>query len=207
MKRGVVQKATTTLARPFTKTTVTSRHQWQANLRILEVTEIKMDPYVPLSHSFVERLIGTIRREFLDSTLFWTTLDLETKLIDFQHYYNRHRTHAGLEGRLPQPEGPGSPLGFASYRWQKHCRGLYQTPIAHDFANSPSTPSVPARASGHVDLIDFEIEAACLPIIHVMMDTSASSDLSVTQSELPRWRASNEMTVRLSARCLTLSNR
>ena len=34
-------------------------HQWQANLRILEVTEIKSIPYVPLSHPFVERLIGT----------------------------------------------------------------------------------------------------------------------------------------------------
>jgi len=34
-------------------------HQWQANLRILEVTEIKTIPYVPLSHPFVERLIGT----------------------------------------------------------------------------------------------------------------------------------------------------
>ena len=71
-------------------------HQWQANLRVLEVTEIKTIPYVPLSHPFVERLIGTVRREYLDRTLFWTTADLETKLLDFQHYYNGHRTHAGL---------------------------------------------------------------------------------------------------------------
>jgi hypothetical protein len=34
-------------------------HQWQANLRVLEVTKIKCIPYVPLSHPFVERLIGT----------------------------------------------------------------------------------------------------------------------------------------------------
>jgi hypothetical protein len=26
--------------------------------------------------------------ELLDRTLFWTTADLEAKLIDFQHYYN-----------------------------------------------------------------------------------------------------------------------
>ena len=45
-------------------------HQWEANLRILEVTEIKGVPYVPLSHPFVERLIGTIRREYLDRILF-----------------------------------------------------------------------------------------------------------------------------------------
>ena len=38
-------------------------HQWHANLRILEVTEIKTVPGVPLSHPFVERRIGTIRRE------------------------------------------------------------------------------------------------------------------------------------------------
>src|SRR6202049_4058802 len=29
-------------------------------------------PYVPLSHPFGERLIGTIRRECLDRTLLWT---------------------------------------------------------------------------------------------------------------------------------------
>jgi putative transposase len=59
---------------------------WQANLRVLEVTEIKTAPYVPLSHPFVERLIGTLRRECLDRTLFWTTTDLEAKLLDFQHF-------------------------------------------------------------------------------------------------------------------------
>src|SRR2546422_7049214 len=36
-------------------------HQWQANLRVLAVQEIKTVPYVPLSHPFLERLIGTIR--------------------------------------------------------------------------------------------------------------------------------------------------
>src|SRR5262249_50630058 len=66
-------------------------HQWQANLRILDVASIKTVPYVPLSHPFVERLIGTIRRECLDRTLFWTVADLELKLLDFQRYYNGHR--------------------------------------------------------------------------------------------------------------------
>src|SRR5256884_9397842 len=54
-------------------------HQWQANLRVLELTEIKSIPYVPLSHPFVERLIGTLRREYLDHLLFWTTSDLEKR--------------------------------------------------------------------------------------------------------------------------------
>ena len=50
------------------------------------IREIKTAPYVPLSHPFVERLIGTLRRECLDRTLFWTITDLEAKLLDFQHY-------------------------------------------------------------------------------------------------------------------------
>ena len=41
-------------------------HQWEANLRVLGVTEIKTVPYTPWSYPFVERLIGTIRRECLD---------------------------------------------------------------------------------------------------------------------------------------------
>jgi putative transposase len=99
-------------------------HQWQANLRVLEVKKIKTVPHVPLSHPFVERLIGTIRREYLDRTLFWTTADLEAKLIDFQNYYNGHRTHSGLHGHLPEPtaDGSASPLALDSYRWQRHCR-------------------------------------------------------------------------------------
>ena len=64
-------------------------HQWPANLRILDVKEIKTVPYVRLSHPFVERLIGTIRRECLDRTLFWTAADLERKLLDFQCFLIR----------------------------------------------------------------------------------------------------------------------
>src|ERR1700682_1284031 len=41
-------------------------HRWRANLRILEIDEIKTVPHVPLSHTLVQVLIGTMRREFLD---------------------------------------------------------------------------------------------------------------------------------------------
>ena len=76
-------------------------HQWQANLRILGVTEVKTVPYVPLSHPFIERLIGTIRRECLDQSLFWTTKDLELKLSAFKDYYNKYRVHDALKGQTP----------------------------------------------------------------------------------------------------------
>jgi transposase InsO family protein len=107
-------------------------HQWQANLRILNVAAVKTVPYVPLSHPFVERLIGTIRRECLDRTLFWTVADLELKLLDFQRYYNGHRAHTALGGRTPNPNAgaDSARVSISNYRWQSHCRGLYQTPIA-----------------------------------------------------------------------------
>jgi putative transposase len=107
-------------------------HQWKANLRVLNIREIKTVPYVPRSHPVVERLIGTIRRECLDRTLFWTAADLERKLVEFQQYYNEHRTHAGRAGSppAPNPNPVDARASLRSYRWQPHCRGLYYTPRA-----------------------------------------------------------------------------
>ena len=104
-------------------------HQWRANLRVLQVTEVKSVPYVPLSHPFVERLIGTLRREYVDQLLFWSASDLEDKLVAFQDFYNAHRAHASLDGRTPVPIRKDV-ARLDRYRWDAHCRGLYQTPIA-----------------------------------------------------------------------------
>ena len=52
-------------------------HRWRANLRVPEIEEIKTVPYVPLSHPFVERLIGTLRPEYLDRVPFWGAADLQ----------------------------------------------------------------------------------------------------------------------------------
>jgi hypothetical protein len=105
-------------------------HQWEANLRILNIMEIKTVPDVPWSHPFIERLIGTIRREGLDRLLFWTATDLELKSRTFKDYYNEHRTHSALAGQTPI-ENPGSKGALLQrYRWQTHCRGLCQTPVA-----------------------------------------------------------------------------
>ena len=108
-------------------------HQWNANLRILDVLQIKTVPYVPLSHPFVERLIGTIRREFLDQVPFWTARDLERKLLLFKGYFNRDRVHRGLDGAPPDAQSGRSEGKLArldDYRWKTHCRGLYQLPEA-----------------------------------------------------------------------------
>jgi transposase InsO family protein len=103
-------------------------HRWKANLRILEIEPLKTVPYVPWSHPFVERLIGTVRREFLDRTPFWNARDLEGKLNSFKTYYNSARAHRALEGQPPigSPR-PRQPL--ERVRWQSYCRALFALPF------------------------------------------------------------------------------
>jgi len=105
-------------------------HRWKANLRVLNVEEIKSLPHVPMSHPFVERLIGSIRRELLDHTFFWTATDLENKLRDYQTYYNHYRTHSGRDGATPVMSGGNTLVDIKQYRWKKHCRGLFELPVA-----------------------------------------------------------------------------
>ena len=105
-------------------------HQWKANLRVLEVDEIKSLPHVPMSHPFVERLIGSIRRELLDQTLFWTATDLENKLGNYRGYFNECRTHSGRNGSTPIETRGSKIVDINRYGWKKHCRGLFELPIA-----------------------------------------------------------------------------
>jgi transposase InsO family protein len=105
-------------------------HRWKANLRVLEIQEIKSLPHVPMSHPFVERLIGSIRRELLDRTFFWTVADLENKLHAYQCYFNEHRCHSSRGGTTPANKGGTNIIDIKDYRWNKHCRGLFELPAA-----------------------------------------------------------------------------
>ena len=107
-------------------------HRWLANLRVREIEEIKSVHYAPVSHPFVERVIGTIRREMLDHVFFWNETDLARKLDEFKDYYNMHRVHRALDGVTPTCRAGTPPpirVALASYRWKSHCRGLFQTPM------------------------------------------------------------------------------
>lgn len=104
-------------------------HRWKANLRVLDIEEIKSVPHVPMSHPFVERLIGSLRRELLDHTFFWTATDLEKKLRHYQDYYNEHRCHSSRDCKTPVESGGNKMVDISGYRWQKHCRGLFQLPV------------------------------------------------------------------------------
>ncbi|HEX8878857.1 MAG TPA: hypothetical protein VF749_02455, partial [Candidatus Acidoferrum sp.] len=81
-------------------------HRWQANLRVLDVKEIKTVPYVPLSHPFVERLMG----RFVENT--WT-----------KHYSGRRPTW-----RKNSAFSSAISIGIAHTRaWKEGC----QSPVKH----------------------------------------------------------------------------
>ena len=108
-------------------------HRWLANLRVLEIEEVKSVPHIPVSHPFIERLIGTIRREYLDRVFFWNVVDLTRKLEAFRDYYNASRVHRSLEGTTPAHRAGASspaPAALDRYAWQQYCHGLFQIPIA-----------------------------------------------------------------------------
>jgi hypothetical protein len=86
-----------------------------------------------LGHPFVEWLIRSIRTEFLEQLFFWNAADLKQKLESFRIYYNASRVHQGLARDTPDQKagGPAPTLTtLDQYRWQTHCDGLVQLPIA-----------------------------------------------------------------------------
>ncbi|XOV85429.1 MAG: integrase core domain-containing protein [bacterium] len=86
-----------------------------------------------MSHPFIERVIGTIRREYLDQVPFWNSPDLERKLGEFKDCFNNYRTHDALAGQSPSRYSQHPNKTFADinrYTWRQHCRGLFHTPIS-----------------------------------------------------------------------------
>ena len=93
------------------------------------IEEIKSLPHVPISRPFFERLIGSVRRELLDQTFFWTATHLENKQREYQRYYNACRSYSGRDGATPVESGGNKVVDINHYRRQKHCRGLFQLPM------------------------------------------------------------------------------
>ena len=89
---------------------------------------MKTVPYLPISHPFVERLIGTIRREYLDFVPFWTARDLENKPLNLKEFYNDRRCHYALDGDTPSERDTKTRTNVAdldSFRWPEFCAGTW----------------------------------------------------------------------------------
>ena len=72
------------------------------------IAEVVSAPASPWQNPYVERLIGSIRRECLDHMIVLNASHLRRTLTMYGRYYHRSRTHPGLAKDAPDPR-PVSP--------------------------------------------------------------------------------------------------
>ncbi len=75
----------------------------------LGIREVLTAPKSPWQNPYVERLIGSIRRECLDHIIVLNQIGLHRILKSYFEYYERARTHLSLEKDAPIPRSVQSP--------------------------------------------------------------------------------------------------
>jgi putative transposase len=67
------------------------------------ITEVITAPRSPWQNPYVERLIGSIRRECLDHVIMFSERHLRRVLSSYFQYHHDARTHLSLEKDCPRP--------------------------------------------------------------------------------------------------------
>ena len=73
------------------------------------IEEVVTAPRSPWQNPYVERLIGSIRRECLDHVIVWNEASLRRILRSYFHYYQKSRTHLALAKDTPEPRAVDRP--------------------------------------------------------------------------------------------------
>jgi transposase InsO family protein len=69
----------------------------------LDIKQVLIAAQSPWQNPYVERAIGSIRRDCLDHHIIFNEQHLRRVLKEYIHYYNEYRTHLGLEKDCPEP--------------------------------------------------------------------------------------------------------
>jgi transposase InsO family protein len=77
--------------------------QFQRRVKSLGIEEVLTAPRSPWQNAFVERVIGSIRRDCLDHVIVLNERHLKRILTSYFNYYHRWRTHLSLEMDSPEP--------------------------------------------------------------------------------------------------------
>ena len=78
-------------------------------VKAMGIKQVLSAPRSPWQRAYIERLIGTIRRECLDHVIVWSEADWSGHLRRFADYYHRSRTHLGLQKDTPEPRPVQAP--------------------------------------------------------------------------------------------------
>ena len=76
---------------------------FQERVGHMGIEEVKIAPYSPWQSPYVERLIGSIRRECLNDVIVLNERHLHRVLQSYVDYYHRWRLHRSLEMDAPEP--------------------------------------------------------------------------------------------------------
>jgi transposase InsO family protein len=68
----------------------------------LGIEEVLGAPRAPGQRAYIERVIGTIRRECLDHVIIFSEAGLSHRLRKFTDYYHGSRTHLSLQKDTPE---------------------------------------------------------------------------------------------------------
>jgi transposase InsO family protein len=69
----------------------------------LGLHEVPIAPRSPWQNAYVERFVGSLRRECLDHVIVLNERHLRRVLSDYVRYYNGSRTHLALQKDAPEP--------------------------------------------------------------------------------------------------------
>ena len=72
-------------------------------VKAMGIQQVLSAPRSPWQRAYVERVIGTIRRECLDHLIVFNERSLHRHLQAFVDYYHRNRVHLALEKDTPEP--------------------------------------------------------------------------------------------------------
>jgi putative transposase len=78
----------------------------------LGIAEVVSAPASPWQNPYVERVIGSIRRECLDHMVVLNQMHLRHVLTIYSEYYHRSRTHLGLNKDAPDPRPVSTSSGL-----------------------------------------------------------------------------------------------
>lgn len=76
---------------------------FQHMAQVLGLEELRIAPRSPWQSPYVERFIGSLRRDCLDHVVVLNRTHLHRVLESYLAYYHRSRTHLGLDKDAPEP--------------------------------------------------------------------------------------------------------
>jgi putative transposase len=95
-----------------------------ANVQALGVKEVLSAPHSPWQRAYIERVIGSMRRECLDHVIVLNEASLRRTIQSYIRYYHEWRTHLSLNKDAPVPRAT-QPLASGTIIQVPHVGGLH----------------------------------------------------------------------------------